>query len=276
MNGPGSDPFSSVHLIAPDGARAAIVPHGGHVTSWTTPDGRERLFLSRTTPLESGSAIRGGVPVVFPQFAGRGPLRPHGFARVNPWQHVATQAGTGTATAHFRLDDSPATRAVWDYGFRLDLRVTVGGARLALDLQVTNTGDQPFTFATALHTYLRVGDVAAASIAGLDGLAYSEHGADRVQRESPLRIAGEIDRIYWDVSGPVTLAEPEQTLRVGQAGFTDVVVWNPGPDRAAALADLEPGGYRRMVCIEAAVIGQPVALAPGGAWQGGQQVEVLA
>ena len=273
---PDSNGFSRVTLSAPDGARAVITPYGAHVTSWTTPDGRERLFLSRTTPFSPGSAIRGGVPVIFPQFAGRGPLRPHGFARVSRWQHIATEAAPGSSTAHFRLEDSDATRVVWSYGFRLDLRVTVGGARLELALQVANTGNQPFTFAAALHTYLQVGDIATASLDGLGGLPYTEHGADHIQPPGTLRIAGEIDRIYWDVPGPVTVAEPDQTLRVAQDGFSDVVVWNPGPERAAALADLEPDGYRRMVCIEAAAIGQRVALAPGGEWQSSQQIDVLA
>ena len=51
---------------------------------------------------------------------------------------------------------------------------------------------------------------------------------------------------------------------MSQAGFTDVVVWNPGPERAAALPDLELGGYRHMLCIEAEAIGQPITLGPRG------------
>lgn len=276
MDTPGPDLFTRVGVRAPDGARAEITPYGAHVTSWVTPDGRERLFLSRATSFSPGSAIRGGVPVVFPQFARRGPLRPHGFARISPWQHVGTQRVPHGASAQFRLEDSGATRADWDYGFRLDLRVTVGGARLELALRATNTGDRPFTFTAALHTYLRVADIARTGVEGLAGIAYTEHGEDRVQREALLHINGEIDRIYWDVPGPVTLVDTGQTLRVSQAGFTDVVVWNPGPERAAALPDLELGGYRHMLCIEAAAIGQPITLGPRGEWQGWQRIDALA
>jgi glucose-6-phosphate 1-epimerase len=47
-------------------------------------------------------------------------------------------------------------------------------------------------------------------------------------------------------------------------------VWNPGPDAGAGIADLESGGYARMLCIEAAAARSPIALAPGERWRGGQ------
>ena len=59
------------------------------------------------------------------------------------------------------------------------------------------------------------------------------------------------------------------------SGFTDVVVWNPGPDRGAALSDLELGGWLRMLCVEAAVIGAPVRLEPGERWTGQQTLTAL-
>ena len=101
MDTPGPDLFTRVGVRAPDGARAEITPYGAHVTSWVTPDGRERLFLSRATSFSPGSAIRGGVPVVFPQFARRGPLRPHGFARISDCPMApAPSSGSTTVTPH--------------------------------------------------------------------------------------------------------------------------------------------------------------------------------
>ena len=57
-------------------------------------------------------------------------------------------------------------------------------------------------------------------------------------------------------------------------GFGDVVIWNPGESGAAALPDMEADEHRRMVCVEAARIGRPVALAPGERWEGGQRLGV--
>ncbi len=139
-----------------------------------------------------------------------------------------------------------------------------------LSLQVTNTDARPFDFTAALHTYLRVRDIAAVMVEGTGGLPYRENGVDSAQAESELRIDGEIDRIYWNIPGPITLHDAGRTMRATASGFPDAVIWNPGSEKAAALVDMEPGGYHHMLCIEAAVIGQPVKLEPGAAWRGTQ------
>jgi glucose-6-phosphate 1-epimerase len=61
------DDFPKVRLSAPDGACADVFLHGGHVASWQTPDGQERLFFSQRAQFGPGAALRGGVPVIFPQ-----------------------------------------------------------------------------------------------------------------------------------------------------------------------------------------------------------------
>jgi glucose-6-phosphate 1-epimerase len=58
-------------------------------------------------------------------------------------------------------------------------------------------------------------------------------------------------------------------------GFADAVLWNPGAERASTLGDLEAGGWLRMLCVEAAVIGKPVTLAPGERWTGQQRLLAL-
>jgi len=69
------------------------------------------LFCSPLSVYASGKAIRGGIPIVFPQFGG-GPLPQHGFARNRKWRHGETQinATTGDATTHFHLEDDEETR----------------------------------------------------------------------------------------------------------------------------------------------------------------------
>jgi glucose-6-phosphate 1-epimerase len=274
MHTPGD--FPKIILTAPDRARAEIYLHGAHVASWITPDGDEKLYLSPRSEFRPGAAVRGGIPVVFPQFSGLGPLLKHGFARISAWEWLGSQSeADGSVSGHFRLTDSAASRGIWDHGFRLDLTVPVGGSQLEVSLQVTNTGTQPFDFTAALHTYFRVQDIAAVVVEGTGGLAYREFGVDSAQAESELRIDGETDRIYWNVPGPITLHDAGRTMRVTASGFPDAVIWNPGPEKAAALVDMEPDGYRSMLCIEAAVIGQPVKLEPGAAWRGAQTLAAL-
>jgi glucose-6-phosphate 1-epimerase len=268
--------FPKIILLAPDHARAEIYLHGAHVASWTTPDGDEKLYLSQRATFRPDAALRGGIPVVFPQFSRLGPLISHGFARISAWEWLGAQNDPdGRVSGHFRLTESAATRRLWDHAFRLDLTVTLGGSRLEVSLNVTNTDAQPFDFTAALHTYFRVQDIAAVMVEGTGGLAYREHEVDSAQAESELRIVGEVDRIYWNVPGLIVVHDAGRTMRVTADGFPDAVIWNPGPEIADALVDMEPGGYRSMLCIEAAVIGQPVKLEPGAAWRGAQTLTDL-
>merc|ERR1711938_241329 len=58
-------------MTHPSGASCEVVLTGAHVTSWKTRDGVERLFVSSASGFGPGVAIRGGIPVCWPQFAGR-------------------------------------------------------------------------------------------------------------------------------------------------------------------------------------------------------------
>ena len=60
---PGRGGLPRVVLRADDGGRAEVYLHGAHVTSWTTPDGREQLYLSERAVFDGRAAIRGGVPL---------------------------------------------------------------------------------------------------------------------------------------------------------------------------------------------------------------------
>jgi glucose-6-phosphate 1-epimerase len=271
-DGPGGLPF--VTLVADDGARAVVCLQGAHVTSWV-PAGEEgdRLFLSGRAEFRAGTAIRGGVPVSFPQFAAQGPLPKHGFARVTPWELVSAGRSGAEATATFRLTDSAETRAIWPHRFAAELTVRVGGPALSIEFTVANIDQAPFSFTAALHTYLRVDDVRRAAVTGLQGTRYRDKAAGETEpedRERELRVDGEVDRVYLNAPRAVEVWEDGRRLKVQSTGFADVVVWNPGPEAAAKLTDMEPEGHLRMLCVEAAAAGSPIYLAPGGRWTGSQ------
>ena len=91
-------------LSAPDGASCTVALHGGHLLSWLTPDGVERLYLSPDSVFDGRAAIRGGVPICWPQFNQRGPLAKHGFARNVAWR--LEDAEIGRASCRERVCDS--------------------------------------------------------------------------------------------------------------------------------------------------------------------------
>jgi glucose-6-phosphate 1-epimerase len=276
-----SDPHDAVQLTAPDGATATVSLHGGQILSWLPAGAAEQLYLSPRSEFSPGKAIRGGVPVCFPQFAERGPLPKHGFARTLPWELVSQQQGKDDALAVLRLSDSDATRALWPHAFELELSLRVGGRSLDIELACENTGDAAFQFTTALHTYLRVADLDAVSVEGLSGLRYfdSVKQAEALQRMD-LLLTGEkgvldLDRIYFGVKErPLLVAEDRRQVVVRAQGFDDAVLWNPGPERCARLADMPADGWSEMLCVEAACIGRPVELQAGESWVGRQSLEL--
>ena len=271
----------ATELRSADGATAQVYHHGAHVTSWRpAPGDIERLFLSERSEMRDGAAIRGGIPVIFPQFAAEGPLPKHGFARRMGWTlDAAGQQPDGDAVATFHLADSAQTRAIWPAKFRATLEVRVGGDRLIVTLGVENTGRADLTFTAALHTYLQMLDVRHTRLVGLRGARYREGGAGSpliADRAEALRIAGEIDRVYVSAPRHITVYEPVRAMRIEADGFPDVVVWNPGAERAAALPDMAPGDERHMLCVEAAAVHEPVAVAPGRRWTASQTLTAVA
>ena len=263
-----------VTVRADDGATAEIRRHGAHVTSWRpAPGDADRLYLSAASEFNAGAAIRGGVPIVFPQFGPNGPLQQHGFARRTTWSLGGVgRAGNGMADADFVLRDTPDTHAVWDHTFVAVLTVRIVADRLSVTLSVENLGEAPFDFTAALHTYLRVSDVDAVRITGLRGGRYRVPSGPTLidDTEDQVLVGDYLERIYVDAPPVIELHDGPRSMLVSADGFPDAVLWNPGPERAAKVPDIEPGGERRFVCIEAGVVQTPVTLGPRRRWMGTQ------
>jgi glucose-6-phosphate 1-epimerase len=271
-----------IHLRNRSGDSAVISLFGGQLLSWQTADGHEHLYCSPRALRQTGAPIRGGVPVCFPQFSGRGKLPKHGLVRTLAWQveHLANESASeelpDVAGAHLSLSDSDATRALWPQHFLLQLQIELGEDWISIALNITNTGRDAFLFTTALHTYLSTPDVHLAGVKNLQGVSYIDTARDNAQAtqtEALLRIAQETDRIYLNPPPALLLQQDEQNaVRLEQQGFSDTVIWNPGADKAAQLPDMPPADWQRMLCIEAAQIAQPVSLSPQATWRGVQRL----
>lgn len=144
---------AAVSLKSPDGASAVVLLQGAHLVSWRRPDGQEQLFLSERALYAPGQAVRGGVPVIFPQFERLGPLPRHGFVRTTPWtiEHVSQSAADVLIV--LCLNDSEITQSVWAHAFATELTIRLNANRLDIDLAVLNTSLEAFHFTAALHTY---------------------------------------------------------------------------------------------------------------------------
>lgn len=254
------------------GASAIVTLFGAHIVSWRSASGREQLYLSPRAVFDGLTAIRGGVPVCFPQFAARGPLTRHGFARLRHWQIAETREHKGTALATLRLE--PAAED-WQAKATLELTLLLDAARLDIELAVDNLGEQDLEFTAALHTYLALDDIDEARLSGLRGCGFVDSAAGNAEgseRADALRIIGEVDRIYRNVKGALMLQDGSRCVGIHAENLPDTVVWNPGPERCAGLADMPPAGWREMLCVEAGAILTPTRVAPGENWWGRQSL----
>lgn len=262
----------------PGGDRAVLALHGAHLLSWTTADGVERIYLSPAAVFDGQSAIRGGIPVCWPQFNQRGPLPKHGFARNMAWEALPAESGSDGGELVLSLHDNDTTRALWPYAFDLRLTILLAPGSLRLTLVTVNTDSAPWSFAAALHSYLKVDDIADVRLKGLQNAKRwdSVRNERHVEMAAALHFDAEFDSVYRAPAVPLRLIQPSGKLQISQsASCTETVVWNPGAVLSQKMADLPDDGYRHMLCVEAARIDENVLLAPAAQWQGWQQLTVL-
>ncbi len=264
-------------LGGPRGSQAVVSRRGGQVLSWITRDGRERLFLSPRAVTDGSAPIRGGIPVYFPHFAGRGPLPKHGLLRTRLWELGDSRTGDDFAFLTLVAEDDAASRAVWPHRFRVELSVLLEADRLDVELAIENPGADPWAFTAALHTYLRVVQVEDVALEGLRGLVFEDclGGGNRRETGVELIFEEEIDRVYRGLARPLLLRAGNLSLGIHGEGFPDVVVWNPWQEKCAAMADMETASWRHMLCVEPAAAAQAVEVPAGGNWTARQTLVAL-
>lgn len=263
---------------------ASISDYGAHVLTWTPAGQPPVIWRPAAVQLREGTAIRGGVPIIFPWFnTGWDGGRPvskqpkHGFGRVAFWsfdadassdrhvRYTLDSADFGDdLLAQLNSGDHPRFRATYDVEI---------GEWIAMALTVANDGDEPLTYEAALHTYLHVGDVERIAVHGLESCEYLDNTQPGVPHcpatGEPITFDSMVDRTYLrgdEADTPITIEDPVlgRTIEIINAGAPQAVVWNPGQAAGDAMGDLAVGEWRGFVCVEAvARLDRSVTLAPG-------------
>jgi glucose-6-phosphate 1-epimerase len=233
-----------VHLFVKDESSGKqsfveIYTFGAHITRWNESDKPDFLFLSKQSKLDGTKAIRGGIPLVFPQFGGFGPLPQHGFARSLVWKVVNKEFGKDYAAVTLLLEDSDKTRLApynWPHKFQLFYTVTLRNAEnstLSVDWKIKNVDSEPFSFTCALHTYFSVGSIHSANVSGLEGIRYLDALKKREEfKEDRSQVAfkEEVDRVYINAPEVIKVEDSHLSRDIVQhksLSFPDAVVWNP-------------------------------------------------
>ena len=260
----------------PNGDSVFVAEQGAHVLSWQA-GGRERLYLSPASVPDGSTAIRGGIPVCFPQFNQRGTLPKHGFARNLPWAYVHQRSNATEKV--FELVSNPRTLALWPVQFKAVLTVALAAGSLKVQLAVENLGAHSFNFTGALHTYFAVTNIDQVSVHGQAQQAEWDTVVDTHQAcTGHLSFKAEFDRVYdvnTDTQPTWTLQDAAEKLRITQSGsWGQSVVWNPGAAKCRQISDMPADGYQHMVCVEAARVTSPIEVQPAQTWVGWQLLTV--
>eukprot|EP01018_Ginkgo_biloba_P015248 Gb_35955 [translate_table: standard] len=153
-------------------SRQIFIPQGQKDTVKSVHDLSERAkYCSRQATLSIAifrppKAIRGGIPICFPQFGNRGSLEQHGFARNKFWaidSHpppFPVKSCNNKAIADLILKSTEDDLKSWPHCFEFRLRVALApGGDLTLISRIRNIDSRPFTFSFAYRTYFCVSDI---------------------------------------------------------------------------------------------------------------------
>jgi len=299
----GNNSLTKAIIRSANGYTAEIYTHGAHVTSWKVPNGEENLlFCSKEAIFSPPTAIRGGIPLCWPQFSDLGPCKTqHGFARNSEFK--ITDSSTNSVTMELQNDGegnktpgfSPPDE--FPHKFILTCKVSLdqdGSLHQELSVQNPPTATESLKFTCALHTYfsLRNGDgIKNAAVENLENYRYLDSLQGRlecVEAEEKVVFPGEVDRIYLGVPDTLKIldgdtkkgensAEAVATgFKIEKSGFSDVVLWNPHAAKAAKMADFGNDEWKQMVCVEVAQAGSgAISLNPGERWVGRQKLSQL-
>jgi glucose-6-phosphate 1-epimerase len=270
----GQGDLDTVVLRHSGGATAEIYLFGATLCSYKTPAGKEQIFVSPGAIYDGKKAIRGGVPVVFPQFGQPDKaMAQHGFARSTVWSIKEIADSEEDARVILTLSDSEATRAVWNYPFSLEYIVVLTATSLKMTLRAENTGDAPFSFNFLLHTYFDIPDVGEVAVRGLAGRSYIDKvdgGTTKEESGPEIILHSFTDRVYVgktpgakDVTigtkdGSTMFAVINEGFIAGEVQPCDVVVWNPYED--ASPGDLPTPAFKNFICVEPGLVSKPYDL----------------
>ncbi|WP_331377476.1 aldose 1-epimerase family protein [Sphingomonas sp. 37zxx] len=228
--------------ISDEALSAAVNPLGAELSSLTDTGGRE--WMTNADP----AFWTGRSPLLFPIVGALNggryrvdgvtyELPPHGFAR----RREFAQLGRSDTQVRFRLTDDAATRAIYPFGFALDVEYRIGNGALTIICTVTNQGDTPMPCSFGYHP---------AFAWPLPGEAGKNGHMLRFEADEP----GMLTRLDRGLVAGADRASPladGRTLALDDALFTeDALIWDGLASRTVDYSG--PNGARLQVAFPGA------------------------
>ncbi|OCF31419.1 hypothetical protein I316_06821 [Kwoniella heveanensis BCC8398] len=281
----------TVTISLPSGARATIHLFGAHVTSWLTPDGKERLYLSSKSTLEGPFA-----PNVFggptPDEVSAEPVleanqaiakEGHAFVRTRVWELIDTSETSDQVSVIFALDPStypePYPKAI-----RLTYVVTLTPESLTTSLKAQNPSNSGVAAGMKLfyHNYMKVSDGQKVQVKGLkEGTKFkdTQKGGEVGSWEGGSIGMGEkLGKIFSNAVTPdgFVTDDGSDSIRVTSSSLRDCFMWNPQDNCGkSAWADMEPGDGNKFAGVHPGALDKWTILSPGEEFVGDQTLTLV-
>ncbi|KAG7394536.1 hypothetical protein PHYBOEH_005028 [Phytophthora boehmeriae] len=299
--------LETVKLSHPIGSTAEVFLFGAHVKSFRAAMDKnlDILFMSNESFMDGVNPIRGGIPVVFPNFGSAEGFPSHGFARTTNWTLGSVTEATSNheaTVATFTMASSESTRKMWPVDFKLEYEVHLYPNQLVTSLRVHNTFTSEIEFHALLHNYLWVDDARneGVTVKGLKGVDYYDKvaKANLTETREFISFANQTDNVYSNAPSPLTVNirgvnNMDRWLEISKSGYignddtmsdvaemvaglpTDVVVWNPWADRAKTMEDFGDEEYKNMVAVEPGRVSEKQKLPAGETYTLQQSISVF-
>lgn len=262
-------------------AELVVAQQGAHVISYQVDGDQPLIWSNPAAVFKRGKAIRGGMPICWPWFGNfqrnpqsvqdmrqsSEPANAHGEVRAIDWELMGEAKDGDALIVEFIQPSAEGHLPGWPHTVGLKLQIRMDAA-LSVSLISFNAGPEDVTLSQALHSYFAVGDVHQVRIEGFDKVSYLntlESWETINAQDGDITFTGETDRIYQDTPDLVSIIDPEwkRRIQIQTVGSKSSVVWNPWIEKTKTFSDMQPDGWKGMVCVETAnVMTDVVTLKP--------------
>jgi glucose-6-phosphate 1-epimerase len=243
---------------------------GSQLISAQIIENEDVFYLS---PYVNGNdKLRGGVPIIFPQFGSYGPLKKHGFARDLEWCEVFSYTFASIEQSCYILDINKHSTSNWPFDTKLFLTFElVKNVSLEIKFKVVNCGDKSFTFTGGLHPYFAIKSRKDVIISGIHNIEFID--TDPFIDTFILDGNTPLERLFLTKT-EISLFNGYRLLNLTVEGFDNWMIWNPGKSGSKNILDLPDEDWDKFICIEPLVCNKPVTLSPMQTFIGNLSIKI--
>jgi len=228
----------------------------------------ELLYLSPLSQIDTKQTLRGGIPILFPQF---GNLKKHGFVRDRNWKLLNEENNPNDLFIEYEYVIDKDHFLDWKHSAKLNLKASVINNVFNITIQILNIGDTSFEFTGGLHPYFKIDSRSAIKINGLESTFFEDSFPEISFELSSDRV---IERLYF-TNNDIYFYNGSDNLVIKSKGFDSWMIWNPGKEGTKYINDLPNEDWNMFLCIEPIVQNVPVLLKPQEIFNGEFVVQLL-